>query len=137
MKIKTYSELIRIPTFEERYRYLKLDGRVGLATFGYERILNQALYTSDRWRASRDIVIDRDDGCDLGVKGYKIHSGLLIHHMNPITIEDIEEDRDHIYDPEFLITTVLRTHNAIHYGTEHQIAQRPIERRPNDTCPWR
>jgi len=136
MKIRTYSELKRIETFEDRYRYLKLAGVVGAPTFGYERILNQLLYTSDRWRSTRSDIIIRDNGCDLGVKGYKIHSGLLVHHMNPITIEDIEEDRDHIYDPEFLITTVLRTHNAIHYGNENQIAQKPIERRPGDTRLW-
>ena len=137
MMIRTYSELRRLQTFEERYRYLKLAGAVGLATFGYERTLNQLLYTSDRWKETRRGIIVRDNGCDLGVDGYKILTGLLIHHMNPIALEDIEEDRDHIYDPEFLITTVLRTHNAIHYGNEDQIAKRPIERKRNDTCPWR
>lgn len=137
MRIRTYSELIGIDSYEDRYRYLKLAGTVGAPTFGYERMLNQLLYTSDRWKYSRAVVIARDDGNDLGVEGYRIHSGLLVHHMNPITVEDIEYDRDHVYDPEYLITTVLRTHNAIHYGNISQIAQKPIERRPNDTCPWR
>ena len=137
MRIRTYSELNKINSFVERFRYLKLTGVVGAPTFGYERIINQLLYTSDRWKSTRAGVIMRDEGCDLGVPGYEIRSGLLVHHMNPITIQDIELDRDHIYDPEFLITTVLRTHNAIHYGSEGQIAQEPIVRRPNDTCPWK
>jgi hypothetical protein len=137
LMIRTYSELIRIPTFEERYQYLKLVGEVGAASFGYERYLNQYLYTSRRWKETRRGIILRDEGCDLAHEDYALYSGLLIHHLNPVTVEDVEQDRPCLYDPENLITTCLRTHNAIHYGSEEQITRRPIERRPNDTCPWR
>jgi hypothetical protein len=135
--IRCYRELRRLKTFEERYRYLKLGGKVGEITFGYDRILNQILYKSDRWLETRDDIIIRDNSCDLGVKGYDIHDRILIHHMNPITIEDIELERDEVFDPEFLICTRLNTHNAIHYGDESLLPRLPIERRRNDTCPWK
>lgn len=136
--IKTYSELITIPTYEERFRYLKLDGRVGADTFGFDRHLNQMLYQKNpRWKKARDTVIIRDNGCDLGVEGYEIHGKVIVHHMNPITMDDILKDRDWIYDPEFLISTTHMTHNAIHYGDEHLLVKAPIERAPNDTCPWK
>lgn len=136
--IKTYSELITLPTFEERYRYLRLCGRVGADTFGFDRYLNQNVYQRDpRWKNARDIVIIRDNGCDLGIEGREIHGKILVHHMNPITIDDILENRDWIYDPEFLISTMLTTHNAIHYGDENLIMKAPVERTKNDTCPWK
>jgi len=135
--IRTYSKLKRLKTFRERYKYLRLFGRVGVDTFGYDRYLNQLLYKSKRWRATRDVVIIRDGGCDLGIDDYEIKGIIYIHHMNPITAEDIELDRDEIYDPEFLITTSFNTHGAIHYGDESLLPQLPIVRRQNDTCPWR
>lgn len=138
MTIRTYSELITFPTFEERYRYLKLDGRVGVDTFGFDRYINQNLYQRNpRWKKARDTVIIRDNGCDLGVEGFEIHGKIIVHHMNPITMDDILKDRDWIYDPEFLICTVHNTHNAIHYGDERLLVTAPKERTPNDTCPWR
>lgn len=136
MSIKTYSELITFPTFEERYRYLRLSGSVGEATFGFDRYLNQIFYRSQRWKDIRDYVIIRDSGCDLGVEGYEIYGRILIHHMNPITVNDIERESEFLLDPEYLITTVHSTHNAIHYGDESLLITAPIERRPNDTCPW-
>lgn len=136
--IKTYSELITLPTYIERYRYLKLDGSVGRETFGFDRYLNQKVYQRDpRWKKARDIVIIRDNGCDLGVEGYEIYGKILVHHMNPITMDDILHDRDWIYDPEFLISTVHSTHNAIHYGDENLLITAPIVRTKNDTCPWK
>ena len=137
MNIKTYSELIMIPTFEGRYEYLKLGGQVGVETFGFDRYLNQAFYKSDEWLSVRDYVIARDNGCDLGVEGYEIYGRILIHHMNPITKEDILQRSKFLLDPEYLITTVKRTHDAIHYGNDSIIFEAPIERRKNDTCPWR
>ena len=138
MSIKTYSELIELPTFEERYRYLRLSGRVGKETFGYDRYLNQFLYQrNQRWRSVRDFVIIRDSGCDLAIEGREIYGKILVHHMNPITIEDIERESDYIFDPEFLISTTHNTHNAIHYGDENLLIKAPIERSINDTCPWR
>lgn len=136
--IKTYSELCRLKTFEERFQYLRLYGIVGEDTFGYQRYLNQLLYTSGQWRKTRDGIIIRDNGCDLGVKGHEIHGTIAVHHMNPITIEDIELERPEIFDPEFLIcTSALTTHKAIHYSDESLLPKPLIERRPNDTCPWR
>lgn len=136
--IRTYSELITIPTYIERFNYLKLSGSVGKETFGYDRYINQNLYQrSPRWKKSRDIVIIRDNGCDLAMEGYEIQGKIIVHHMNPITMDDIVNDRDWIYDPEFLICTVHNTHNAIHYGDENLLAKAPIERTPFDTCPWR
>lgn len=137
--IRRYSELVRLHTFEERFEYLKLSGRVGRETFGYDRIFNQKFYTSMEWRSVRNFVITRDCGCDLGVEGYEIFNekGIYIHHMNPITIEDIERRTEILLDPEFLITTIHPTHNAIHYGDISLLATSPIERTRNDTCPWR
>lgn len=136
--IRTYSELITIPTFIERYRYLKIGGRVGEDTFGYERYFNQIFYKSKEWKDIRDYVIVRDLGRDLAMEGYDILSNIIVHHMNPITIKDIEQRTDILLDPEFLISTVLNTHNAIHYGDESLLIQEePIVRFPNDTCPWR
>lgn len=134
--IRTYSELIQIQTFEGRYNYLRLRGIIGQETFGFDRYLNQLLYRSKRWRGVRDEVIIRDDGCDLAMPGYDIYDRIIVHHMNPITIEDIKNDRDYIYDPEFLITTVDATHKAIHFGNSNALPDLPIERRPGDTCPW-
>lgn len=136
--IKTYSELITLPTFIERYNYLKLGGRVGADTFGFDRHLNQMMYQrSQRWKNVRDIVIIRDNGCDLGVEGHEIYGKIIVHHINPITLDDVLNDRDWIYDPEFLISTVHNTHNAIHYGDESLLMTAPIVRTKNDTCPWK
>lgn len=135
--IKTYSELITIPTFEERFEYLKLDGQVGVETFGFNRYLNQAFYKSDEWLSIRDYVITRDNGCDLGMEGYEIYGRIIIHHINPITKDDIIQRSRILLDPENLITTIKRTHDAIHYGDSNLLMRAPIERRKNDTCPWR
>lgn len=137
MNIRTYSELSSIKTFEERYRYLKLDGIVGQDTFGFDRYLNQMLYTSERWRKIRDKIIIRDNGCDLGVDGYEIYSRIIIHHMNPLTVDDILQESDFLFNPEYLICTTHSTHNAIHYGDENLLFKMPIARSPNDTCPWK
>lgn len=137
MSIKTYTELIQLPTFEERYRYLRLGGVIGEDTFGFDRYLNQLLYTSQEWRSVRNSVIIRDNGCDLGVEGREIYGKVLIHHMNPITVEDIRRREPWIFDPENLITTTLATHNAIHYGDESLLMIAPVERTKNDTCPWK
>lgn len=135
---RTYSELIILPTFEERFKYLQLNGAVGRDTFGFDRYLNQYIYQrSQRWKSVRDKIIVRDNGCDLGVEGYSIYGRIIIHHMNPISVEDILSDRDWIFDPEFLICVSHRTHNAIHYGDESLLPQTLIERTKNDTCPWR
>ena len=134
---RTYTELSRLPTFEERYRYLRLTGQVGKETFGFDRYLNQNFYRSQRWKRIRDEVILRDNGRDLGVEGYEIYGRIIIHHMNPITLEDIERETSYLLDPEFLICTVHRTHNAIHYGDENLLITAPIERTKYDTCPWR
>ena len=135
--IRTYSELITLPTFKERYEYLRLNGRVGEETFGYDRYMNQTFYKSREWLNIRDEVIIRDNGCDLGVEGYEIHGRILIHHMNPITIDDILQRSDFLLNPEYLISTIKRTHDAIHYGDENLLIDVPIERTKNDTCPWR
>ena len=137
MSIKTYSELSKFSTFEDRYRYLRLGGEVGRETFGFDRYLNQTLYKTDEWRRSRDKVIIRDNGCDLGIEGREIKERVIVHHMNPITIEDILNHDPKVFDPEYLITTVLNTHNAIHYGDENLLITVPRERTKNDTCPWR
>lgn len=134
---RCYSDLRRLKTFEERFEYLRLGGIVGESTFGFDRYLNQALYRSSKWREVRDKVIIRDNGCDLGINGYEIISGILIHHMIPITIEDIENRDPKIFNPEFLICTSRRTHNAIHFGDESLLPKDPIERYQYDTCPWR
>lgn len=137
MSIRTYSELTTLPTFEERFKYLQLNGQVGKDTFGFDRYINQNFYRSLEWKRVRDKVILRDNGCDLGVEGYEIHGRILIHHMNPITIRDIESMSEYLLNPEYLISTVHNTHNAIHYGDESLLLTAPIERRKNDTCPWK
>lgn len=137
--MKTYSELITLPTFEERYEYLKIGGAVGKETFGYDRYLNQILYTSDEWRKFRRDIIVRDNGCDLACPGFDIPEGvkILIHHINPITVEDVLNRDPKIFDPENVVATTLNTHNAIHYGDESLLTLAPLERSKNDTCPWR
>ena len=135
--IKTYSELISLPTFEERYRYLQLKGNVGEDTFGFDRYLNQKFYRSAEWKRIRDYVIVRDMGCDLGIEDRPIHGKILIHHMNPVTINDIRYATDTLLNPEYLISVTHNTHNAIHYGDENQLTPDPIVRSPNDTCPWK
>lgn len=135
--IKTYSELITIPTFEERFKYLRLDGSVGEQTFGFDRYINQVFYQSYEWKKVRDTVIIRDNGCDLGVEDHEIRGKILIHHMNPITVKDIETCSDFLLNPEYLISTMHLTHNAIHYGDESLLPKGPIERKKYDTCPWR
>ena len=138
MIIRTYSELITLPTFEERYRYLKLDGRVGEETFGFDRYLNQTFYQRDQeWKEVRNFVIIRDNGCDLGIEDREIGSRILVHHMNPITKDDILRRSKYLLDPEYLICTMKNTHDAIHYGDENLLIKAPVERRPNDTCLWR
>lgn len=133
---RSYSELRRLETFEERYRYLSLKGRVGAETFGDDRGLNQRFYQSYEWRRVRDEIIVRDLGCDLGIAGYEIHNGLYIHHMNPLTVAQLVEGDPHVLDPEFLITTTHQTHNAIHYGDENQLPRTLVKRKPNDTKLW-
>lgn len=136
-KNRTYSELIQLPTFLERYRYLRLEGRVGADTFGYDRYLNQILYRSPEWKRFRRDIIIRDNGCDLACEGYEIVGKVLIHHINPITVDDILNRHPKIFDPENVISTVLNTHNAIHYGDESLLITEPIIRTKNDTCPWK
>ena len=135
--MKTYSDLILLPTFKERFEYLKLSGVVGRDTFGFDRYLNQQFYRTSEWKKVRDAVIIRDNGCDLGVEGYEIHDRIIIHHMNPITANDIIKHSDWIIDPNQLICTSFRTHNAIHDGDVSLIDKQPTIRKPNDTCPWR
>ena len=134
--IRTFSELRRIEEFEDRYRYLALHGAVGESTFGYDRFINQKFYTSSQWRQMRHLVIVRDLGCDLGIDGYEIHSGILIHHMNPMNADDIAHGDSSILDPEFLITTTHRTHNAIHFGDERLLPKPHIPRTRGDTKLW-
>lgn len=135
-RTRSYSELRRIETFEDRFDYLNLRGVVGESTFGFDRWINQEFYTSRQWRQVREVVILRDNGCDLGVDGYEIASQLLIHHMNPLSADDIESGESWILDPEFLITTTKRTHNAIHYGDRSLLPRPPVERTPGDTRLW-
>jgi hypothetical protein len=137
--IRTYSELVKLETFEERYEYLRLSGKVGEETFGFDRYLNQILYTSPEWRALRNYIITRDCGCDLGVPGRDIPEGvkIIIHHMNPITVEDILNRSEFVFNPEYLICTIKITHDAIHYGNSELLYKDPIVRSKNDTCPWR
>lgn len=137
MTIRTYSELVRLGTFRERYEYLRLDGQVGQETFGFDRYLNQMFYKTKEWLSVRDMVITRDNGCDLGMAGHDIFGRILIHHMNPITKQDILERSDLLLNPKYLICVMDSTHNAIHYGNEEQLIATPIERARNDTCPWR
>lgn len=135
--IRTYSELIKLSTLEERYEYLKIGGKVGEDTFGFDRYLNQMLYKTPEWISVRNKVIARDGGCDLGVEGQDIVGKVLVHHMNPITVDDILNRMDYVLDPEYLISSSMLTHNAIHYGDKDLLPQTPIERTKNDTCPWR
>lgn len=137
MSIKTYSELITIPTFEERFEYLQLKGSVGKDTFGYDRHLNQVLYRSPEWKRLRNQIIIRDCGCDLACEGYDIHSKVLIHHLNPITVEDVLSRSRKVFDPDNLVCVSHSTHNAIHYGDVDLLVTGPIIRTKNDTCPWR
>lgn len=138
MIIRSYRELKNLKTYQERYEYLRLKGSVGKETFGFDRIFNQQFYRSPEWLHIRDEVIIRDNGCDLGVPGYEIYGQrILIHHMNPITLEDIETGSELLFNPDYLITTVHSTHNAIHYGDANLLIKDPIERKRNDTCPWR
>lgn len=137
MIFRTYSELSRLQTFDERFDYLQLNGVVGKDTFGFDRYFNQLFYRSKEWKHIRNIVIIRDNGCDLGCEGHDIYDKILIHHMNPISIEDINESSDILLNPEFLICTSQLTHNAIHYGDKSQLIKEPLIRTPGDTCPWK
>lgn len=138
MKIRTFKELSRLTTFEERFEYLKLEGQVGRDTFGFDRIFNQRFYRSKEWKACRDFVIVRDQGCDLGIEGHEIRGQrIIIHHLNPISLNDIENSTDYLLNPDYLITTIHNTHNAIHYGDVNLLVTAPIERSRNDTCPWK
>lgn len=134
--IRTYSELSRLKTFDERFEYLKLDGKVAQPTFGFERYLNQLFYTSGPWREVRDKVIIRDNGCDLGLDGYEIYGRIYVHHMNPITAEDIRLRRPWILDPEFLICVSWDTHQAVTFGDKNLLTKLMVERRPGDTKLW-
>lgn len=136
-KIRRYSELILLPSFEERFEYLKLGGKVGADTFGFDRWQNQVFYRSAEWLRVRDKVIIRDNGCDLGIADRDIGRRIIIHHMNPITVEDIRLAADALLNPEFLICVSHETHNAIHYGDADLLPKDFIPRSPNDTCPWK
>lgn len=135
-KIRTYNELFLLETFEERFHYLELKGTLGESTFGFDRWINQAFYRSREWKNVRNKVIVRDNGCDLGIPGYEIYSGLIVHHMNPVTLEEIKHGDENLFDPNYLITTSLQTHNAIHYGDENLLPRGPIERKAGDTKLW-
>lgn len=137
MSIRTYSELITIPTFEERFEYLQLKGSVGKDTFGYDRYLNQVLYRSPEWKRLRNQIIIRDDGCDLACDGYDVYGKVLVHHLNPITVEDVLARSRKVFDPDNLVCVSHNTHNAIHYGDVDLLVTGPITRTKNDTCPWR
>lgn len=134
---KCYSELMSLPTFIERYRYLKLNGIVGEDTFGFKRWLNQVLYTSSDWKSFRREIARRDNGCDLAVPGFEVYGPVIVHHIVPITYEDVINRSKCLFDPENAILTQLGTHNAIHYGDESLLNIAPVERTPNDTCPWK
>ena len=135
--LRCYRELIRLKTFDERFEYLKLKGIVGESTFGYDRYLNQLLYTSGEWRRIRRDIILRDNGCDLAVEGYDIPDIIIVHHMNPISVEDLIDFSEDVINPEYLICVSHDTHNAIHYGDRSLLTREPIERKPGDTCPWK
>ena len=137
MSIRTYSEMVTFSTFEERFEYLRLDGQVGVETFGFDRYLNQRFYHSREWKTIRDHVIARDLACDLAMEGFEIHGRVYIHHMNPMTQMDLIHGDRAVLDPEFLVCVTHNTHNAIHYGDASLLITGPIERRPNDTSPWR
>lgn len=135
--IRTYTELMKLKTFEERFEYLKLGGVVGEETFGFDRYINQMLYKKPEWISTRNLVIARDMGCDLGVEDYDIVGKVIVHHMNPITVYDIVNRLDYVLNPEYLISSSMMTHNAIHYGSEELLPKPPVVRTKNDTCPWR
>lgn len=135
--IRTYLECMQLPTFQERYRYLQIGGRVGKETFGFDRYLNQMLYRTPEWKRFRRDMIVRDNGCDLGCEGYEIYGNILVHHINPITVDDVVNRASCIFDPNNVICTSLNTHNAIHYGDETLLITEPVVRKPNDTCPWK
>ena len=136
--IRSYSEMRRLSTFEERFSYLKLDGKVGEETFGYDRYINQILYKSGKWRDQiRNKIIIRDGGCDLGIEGREIHGPVIIHHINPITVEDILNENPMVFDPDNLVCVSPMTHNAIHYSDESILIKDPVSRTRNDTCPWK
>ena len=135
--MRTYRELSRLKTFDERFEYLKLNGFVGEETFGYDRYLNQMLYKSPEWRSLRRDIIIRDNGCDLGLEGYDIQGMIIVHHMNPISVDDLKTFSGDVVNPEYLICVSSLTHKAIHYGDKDLLPQLPIERRPGDTCPWK
>ena len=136
MTSRSYSEMVRLPTFEKRYRYLELKGTVGRRTFGSERYLNQRFYNSNEWKSVRDLVIIRDNGCDLGIEGREINAAIYIHHINPLEPDDLKYGRPCLFDLENLITVTHQTHNAIHYGDENQLPSLFVERRPGDTKDW-
>ena len=135
--IRTYTELKQMPAFEERYEYLRLHGEVGKDTFGFDRIFNQQFYRSPEWKRAKTAVIVRDLGCDLADKDHPIVGNIIVHHMNPITLKDIQEGSDFLFNPEYLISVSHATHNAIHYGDAELLPKPPVERTPNDTCPWK
>lgn len=136
--MRSYSELIKLPTFEERFDYLRLDGEIGEETFGFDRYMNQSFYRCGEWKRVRDKVIVRDNGCDLGISDRQLYDNIIIHHMNPVTREDLINNSHLLMDPEYLICVSKNTHNAIHYGDELLlVSTQIIERRPNDTCPWK
>ena len=137
MMDRFYSELITIPTYEDRFHYLQLNGAVGKDTFGYDRYLNQILYNSKEWKRFRDEIIIRDNGCDLAFEGYDIHGRILVHHINPITVDDVVNRNPIVFDPENVICVTHNTHNAIHYGDESLLITAPVERTKHDTCPWK
>lgn len=135
--IRTFTELLNLQTFEDRFRYLQLNGTVGKETFGFDRFINQEFYRSTEWKAVRDLVVLRDNGCDLGAEGREIYGRIYIHHMNPVNPKDIQTKSEFLLNPEYLITTTHATHNAIHYGDETLLLKVPVERSRNDTCPWK
>ncbi len=135
--VRTYTELQKLKTFDERFEYLRLNGSVGISTFGFDRYLNQRFYGTLQWLRARDSVIIRDNGCDLGIEGYGIIDRIVVHHMNPIRIEDIMDNDNSILNTEFLICTSFQTHLALHYGDRYLLHKMPVERKPGDTTPWR
>lgn len=137
MNMRTFKELDRCKTFEERYEYLRLKGEVGQDTFGFDRYINQMFYKSAEWKRVRDQVIVRDNGCDMGDAEHPIMGRIIIHHMNPIRKEDFNDNPDFLLNPDYLVCVSHNTHNAIHYGSINLLPREPIERKPNDTCPWR
>lgn len=135
--MRTFKELNRLKTFEDRYEYLRLKGAVGQDTFGFDRYINQMFYRSSEWKRVRDQVIVRDNGCDMGDQDYPISGRIIIHHMNPIHKEDFDDNPDYLLNPDYLVCVSHNTHNAIHYGDSNLLPKLPVERKPNDTCPWK